>query len=131
MTLKCDAKFGGESTCCFKTFMRNLANFDTSTRKSKSFWFNGLFLTKVYNVWAKESTEELCLIEPKIHAKVDRKLSCTFKNDIMNLKNFHRLKNSNFILESKMAQLNQNKNSNKTDQPYLVWKFYFTLEKYE
>ena len=30
-----------------------------------------------------------------------------------------------------MAQLNQNKNSNKTDQPYLVWKFYFTLEKYE
>ena len=131
MTLKCDAKFGGESTCCFKIFMRNLANFDTSTRKSKSFCFNGLFLTKVYNAWPKESTEELCLIEPKIHAKVDRKLSCTFKNDIMNLKNFHRLKNSNFILESKMAQLNQNKNSNKTDQPYLVWKFYFTLEKYE
>ena len=35
----------------------------------------------------------------------------------------HRLKNRNFILESKMAELNQNKN-----QPDAVWKLYFTLE---
>ena len=30
MTLKCDAKFGEELTCCFKTDMRNLTNFDPS-----------------------------------------------------------------------------------------------------
>ena len=32
-----------------------------------------------------------------------------------NLTNFDRLKNSNFILESKMAELNQNKNSKQPD----------------
>ena len=44
-----------------------------------------------------------------------------------NLSNFcDRLKNSNFILESKMAELNQNKNQ--PDKPDAVWKLYFTLE---
>ena len=40
----------------------------------------------------------------------------------------YRLKNSIFILESKMAELNQNKNSKQPDQPDPVWKLYFTLE---
>ena len=34
LTLKSDAKFGAELTCCFKTDMRNLSNYDRSTRKS-------------------------------------------------------------------------------------------------
>ena len=34
----------------------------------------------------------------------------------------YRVKNSNFILESKMAELNQNKNSNQPDQPDTVGK---------
>ena len=33
-----------------------------------------------------------------------------------------------FILESKMAELNKNKNSKQPDQPNAVWKLYFTLE---
>ena len=40
----------------------------------------------------------------------------------------HRLKNSDFILESKMAELNQNKNSKQPGWPDAVWKFYFILE---
>ena len=44
-------------------------------------------------------------------AKFEGKLTCAFKNDTKNLTNFHRLKNSDFILESKMAELNKNKNS--------------------
>ena len=40
----------------------------------------------------------------------------------------HRLKNSNFILESKKAELNQNKNSKQPDWPDAVWKLYFTFE---
>ena len=40
----------------------------------------------------------------------------------------HRLKNSDFILKSKMAELNQNKNSKQPDQPDAVWKGYFTFE---
>ena len=35
MTLKSDAKFGEESTCRFKTDMKNLTNFDLSTQKSQ------------------------------------------------------------------------------------------------
>ena len=45
----------------------------------------------------------------KIHAKLERKLICAFKNDMRNFVNFHRLKNSDFILESKIVELNQNK----------------------
>ena len=51
----------------------------------------------------------------KIDAKFEGKLTCAFKNDIKNLGNFHWLKNSNFILESKIAELNQNKNSKQPD----------------
>ena len=53
----------------------------------------------------------------KIDAKCEGKLTCTFKNDVKNLANFHRLKNSDFILESKMAELNQNKNPKQADRP--------------
>ena len=40
----------------------------------------------------------------------------------------HRLKNIDFVLERKMAELNQNKNSKQPDRPDAVWKFCFTLE---
>ena len=35
MTMKNKAKFEEELTCHFKTDMKNLTNFDSSTRKSK------------------------------------------------------------------------------------------------
>ena len=44
----------------------------------------------------------------KVDAKFEGKLTCDFKNDMKNLANFHRLKNSDFILESKLAEQNQN-----------------------
>ena len=51
MTMKNDAKFEEELTCQFKMDMRNLTNFDTNTHKNlKALCFNGLLLTKVYNV---------------------------------------------------------------------------------
>ena len=43
-----------------------------------------------------------------IDAKFERKLTCAFQNDMRNLTNFCRLKNSDLILESKM-ELNNNK----------------------
>ena len=51
-----------------------------------------------------------------IDAKCEGKLTCAFKNDTRNLENFHRLKNSNFTLESKVAQINQNQNSKQPDR---------------
>ena len=46
----------------------------------------------------------------KTDAKFERKLTFAFKNNKSDLANFHRLKNSDFNLESKMAELNQNEN---------------------
>ena len=46
-----------------------------------------------------------------------------------NFANFvHKLENRDFILESKMAELNKKKNSKQPDQPNTVWKIYFTLD---
>ena len=68
-TMKNYAKFEEELTCHFKVDMSNLTNFDLSTWKSQNLHFNGLFLTKVYNVWAKnyrevmfDCTEDWCKI---------------------------------------------------------------------
>ena len=41
---------------------------------------------------------------------------------------FFQLKNSNFILETKMVEQNQSKNSKQLDQPDAVGKLCFTLE---
>ena len=50
------------------------------------------------------------MIKLKIDAKFEGKLTCPFQTDMRNLESFRRLKNSNFILETKMGELNQNKN---------------------
>ena len=60
----------------------------------------------------------------KIDVKFEGKLTCAFQ--MRNLANFHRLKNSDFVLESKRAQLNQNKSCNDA-----MRKLYFTLETNE
>ena len=56
----------------------------------------------------------------KFDGKFVGKLTCVFKNDMKNLANFHKLKNSDFILESKMTELNQNKNPKQPNQPDVV-----------
>ena len=63
----------------------------------------------------------------KIDTKFEGKLTCAFQIDIRNLASFHRLKNNDFILESKMAELNQNKDLKQQDRPDAVRKLYFTL----
>ena len=50
MTRKNDARFEDKLTGQFKIDMRNLKNFDPSTQNLKNFQFNGLLLTKAYNV---------------------------------------------------------------------------------
>ena len=59
MTMKSNAKFEEELNCHFKADMRNLTNFDSSTQKSKKSALWMAYLAKVYDVWAKKSTEEL------------------------------------------------------------------------
>ena len=64
-----------------------------------------------------KSTEELDSMTLKIDVKFEGKLTRAFQNDMKNLTNFHRLKNSDFILESKIRELNQNKDSKQLDRP--------------
>ena len=63
----------------------NLTNFDRSTWKSQNLHFNGLLLTKVYNVWAKNY--RVCNIL-NIDAQIKGKMTCGFLNDMRNLVNF-------------------------------------------
>ena len=79
----------------------------------------------------KKYTEESCFMALKIDANFEGKLTFTFQNDSRNLANFHILKNSDFILESKTAELNRNKNAKQLDPPDAVRKLYFTLETNE
>ena len=53
-------------------------------------------------------------------AKFEEKLTRGLEKGSRNLANFHRLKNSDFILESKSGELNQNKNSKQPDRPDAV-----------
>ena len=56
----------------------------------------------------------------EIVAKFEGKMTCAFKSDMKYLVNFYRLENRDSILESKMLELNQNKNSKQSDQPDAV-----------
>ena len=51
----------------------------------------------------------------KINEIFEGKLTYAFKPDMRNLANSHSLTNRNFILESKMVELNKNKNSKQPD----------------
>ena len=64
----------------------------------------------------------------KTNAKFEGKLIFVSQNDMRNLANFHSLRNSEFVLESKMSELNQNKNSKQPHRPDAARKLYFTLE---
>ena len=60
MKMNNDVKCEEKLTCQFKIDMINLTNFDLSTQKTqKKIHFNGRLLTKLDNVWGKESAEEL------------------------------------------------------------------------
>ena len=75
----------------------------------KNFHFNGLFLTKIYNAWAQNKYRGVMFDVFEDSCEIQGKPTCAFKNDMRNLENFHSLKDSNFILERKMAELNKNK----------------------
>ena len=64
----------------------------------------------------------------KIDVKFEGKLTCAFKNNMKNSVNFHRLKNSDFIIESKMTELTQTENSKQLDRPGAVRKLHFVLK---
>ena len=90
MKLNRDTKFGEESTCRFKIGIRNLTNFDLSTRKSQRcslLW--GPFEQSIYCL-SQGSTQELPFMTLKIDAKFEKKLTCCLENHSRNFTNFHQ-----------------------------------------
>ena len=61
--------------------------FDCSGEILPNLYFDRLLLLNVYNVSAKKSMEEICIMIPKSGAKFEEKLIFCFKND-KNLVNF-------------------------------------------
>ena len=73
----------------------------------KNLHFNGLLLIKVYNVWAKKSSEELPSMTLKSDTKFEEKLTCGLENDSRNLAHFHQstLKCQNVTLKGFPANI--------------------------
>ena len=90
MTMKNDTKTEEKLTCCLKIDKRNLTNFDSSTQKSKKLCFNGLLVTKIYNVWAKKVQRRYLSWHQRVMQNLKKKLTCGLKNDMRNLANFHQ-----------------------------------------
>ena len=71
MILKSDTKFEEKMTLGSKNDMRNLVNFNASSRKLENLHFDLLILSKEYSACAKKSTEGLCVITQKNNAKLE------------------------------------------------------------
>ena len=53
MTLKIETNLEEKLTFSLKNDTRNLMNFNSSSEKSENLHFDGIFLSKVNNFWAK------------------------------------------------------------------------------
>ena len=89
-TMKNDAKIEEELTWQFTWAWEILRILTRALKNLKNLLLNGLLLTKVYNVSAKKSIEELCLMALIIDVKFEGKMTCAFKNDMRDLTNFHQ-----------------------------------------
>ena len=85
-----NAKIEEELTCQFKTHLRNLTNLTQAFKNLKNLHFHGLFLNKIYIVWAKKSTVGVMFDGTEYWCNIWRKTDLCFKNDMRNLANFHQ-----------------------------------------
>ena len=90
MTMKNDAIFEKELTCQFETDMRNLINFDPSTRKSQTFALEWAAFDRCIECLSLDSTDGLCLMTFKIYTEFVGKLTFAAKNDMRSLASFNQ-----------------------------------------
>ena len=81
-------------------------------KKLKNLHFNGLLLTKVYNVWAKYVQRNYVRLHWRLMKNLKENWLVLSKITWRILQIFvHKLKNRELILKNQMAELNKNKNS--------------------
>ena len=88
MTLKSDSKFKEKLSYGLKNDIRNLVNFNASSRKSENLHFDGVLLSKAYKD-LDEKVQKSCLMTVKSDAKFEEKLTLGSKSDMRNLVNFN------------------------------------------
>ena len=59
------------------------------SKNLKTFHFNGLLLSKVYNIWVKKVQRSYVWRHWRL-IQIEGKLTCASKNDMRNLENFHQ-----------------------------------------
>ena len=111
MAMKNDAKFEGELTCQFIWGIWEILT--QALENLKNLRFNRLLLTKVYNGWAKKKYRRVMFDGTEDWFKIWRKTDLCFQNIFV-----YRLKNSNFILESKLKW----QNSIESRTYWFIWK---------
>ena len=90
--------------------------------------FIGPFSIKIYNAWAKNVQRSYIWRHWRLMQNLKENWFVLSRMTGRICQIFvHRLRNTSFMLESKMAEPNQIKNSNQTDRPEAVWKFVFYL----
>ena len=109
MTMKNDGKFEEEMTSQFIIDTKNVMNFDPSPHNLKNLHFDRLLNWPKYIMFELKKYRGVMFDNAEYWCKIWRKTteSC-FQNWHKEFDKLHRLKNSNFILESKMAERNQN-----------------------
>ena len=128
MRMKNDAKFEEDLICSFKIDMKNLTNFDPRRILTNfNLHFNGLLLTKYIMFELKKLQRSYVWLHWRLMQNLKENWLVLSKMTWRIWQIFvHKLKNRDFILESKMVELN--KNLKPPDRPNAVWKLYFTLE---
>ena len=74
---------------CFEKWHEEFGEFWSNSRKSQHLHINGLLMTKVYNVWAKQLKRSYVSWHWRMMQYLKKKLTSGLKNDIRNLVNFH------------------------------------------
>ena len=128
MLMKNNAKIEEELTYQFKIDIGIWQSLTWVLESFKNVQFKWLLLTKEYNLCAKKTQRTyvwwhwILMQSLKENWLVLSEMTWRIRQIF-----FLGLKNSNFILESKKAELNQNQNLKQPDRPDAVWKLYFTL----
>ena len=128
MLMKNSAKIEEELTYQFKIDIGIWQSLTWVLESFKNVQFKWLLLTKEYNLCAKKTQRTyvwwhwILMQSLKENWFVLSEMTWRIRQIF-----FLGLKNSNFILESKKAELNQNQNLKQPDRPDAVWKLYFTL----
>ena len=77
-------KVGKKLTLGFKNGMRNFMDFYPTIQKSKKFYFDELFLSNVYEVWAKKHRGVIFHDTEVIFQNLNQPWPCGFKNGMRN-----------------------------------------------